>query len=318
MEYYTQFRYRTGQPSSDLSFHPEYSNPRDESGQTPPFTLEDRSIYIFPSPPSALQSPSVSPEPSGPIHFISPGNGRRSRDTGLVSTGTHSSDLEWENIITSPSLRSQAEFTNSDDAVSDLTANPSVKYRESILEQEIERINRWNLVSFQQRRQDTVSRPLVQTGQEPLIQSRITGKTSSPIRSHCHPAPDSLSPGPSSPCPRIHVPLLSFLSTILSIDDSTIHLITHSPSHSTLFPGLCPLQADKDVCDDDMELHGVAKLLSSSAEEDSLLEGVRVASSSSFSFSSGSLTPPFLFMSLFDLVKCVWVGGGKAFRETWR
>lgn len=42
-----------------------------------------------------------------------------------------------------------------------------------------------------------------------------------------------------SPIPhgRIHIPFLSFILSFLPIDDSTVHLLTHSSPHSALFPG---------------------------------------------------------------------------------
>ena len=57
-----------------------------------------------------------------------------------------------------------------------------------------------------------------------------------------------------------HLPLLSALVSLLSIDDETFHLVTHSPAHSALFPG--PIYPSDEQIEDAQEIHGVHALLS--------------------------------------------------------
>ena len=69
-----------------------------------------------------------------------------------------------------------------------------------------------------------------------------------------------------------HLPLISALASLLSIDDKTFHLVTHSPAHSAMFPG--PMYPSDEHIENAQEIHGVHALLSRYC---ALREGLAVA-----------------------------------------
>ena len=106
---------------------------------------------------------------------------------------------------------------------------------------------------------------------------------------------------------RIHLPLLSTLVSLLSIDDETFHLVTHSPAHSALFPG--PIYPSDEEVEKAQEIHDVHALLS---RHGALREGLAVAcdesglSSNPFRLSASPL------IGLLDIVQGLFVGGWAA------
>ena len=103
---------------------------------------------------------------------------------------------------------------------------------------------------------------------------------------------------------RIHLPLLSTLVSLLSIDDETFHLVTHSPAHSVLFPG--PIYPSDEEIEEVQEIHGVHAVLS---RHGALREGLAVAcdesalSSNPFRLSASPL------IGLLDIVRGLFEGG---------
>ncbi len=101
-----------------------------------------------------------------------------------------------------------------------------------------------------------------------------------------------------------HLPLLSALVSLLSIDDETFHLVTHSPAHSALFPG--PIYPSDEQIEDAQEIHGVHALLS---RHGALREGLAVACDESvLSFNPFRLSASSL-IGLLDIVRGLFVGG---------
>lgn len=101
-----------------------------------------------------------------------------------------------------------------------------------------------------------------------------------------------------------HLPLLSSLVSLLSIDDETFHLVTHSPAHLALFPA--PIYPSDEQMENAQEIYGVHALLS---QHGVLREGLAVAcdesvlSSNPFRLSASSL------IGLLDIVRGLFVGG---------
>ncbi|KAL0961113.1 hypothetical protein HGRIS_006090 [Hohenbuehelia grisea] len=65
----------------------------------------------------------------------------------------------------------------------------------------------------------------------------------------------------TQPHPRMRIPLLSYFASLLAIDEATLHLITHTPDKSVLFPVSIP-HTPEDV--DKHVLRGLEKLFAAS------------------------------------------------------
>jgi len=118
-------------------------------------------------------------------------------------------------------------------------------------------------------------------------------------------------PGSIARHPYIRFPMLSFIASLLFIDEATIHLLTQSPSESALFLGHSYSDEhpsdEHDIC---RTPHGVIKLLADSDDNRTLKAGLAVASDS-------DILPfnPFAFPSgLWSLVSGVWKNSGFAWR----
>ena len=103
---------------------------------------------------------------------------------------------------------------------------------------------------------------------------------------------------------RIHIPLLSALVSLLSIDDETFHLVTHLPAHSALFPG--PMDPSDEEIEMAQEIHGVHALLS---RHGALREGLAVACDESVLSSNPFRLSASPLFGLLDMVRGLFVGG---------
>jgi hypothetical protein len=103
---------------------------------------------------------------------------------------------------------------------------------------------------------------------------------------------------------RIHIPLLSALVSLLSIDDETSHLVTHLPAHSALFPG--PINPSDEEIEKAQEIHGVHVLLS---RHGALREGLAVACDESVLSSNPFRLSASPLFGLLYIVRGLFVGG---------
>jgi len=103
----------------------------------------------------------------------------------------------------------------------------------------------------------------------------------------------------------IHLPLLSALVPLLSIDDETFHLVTHSPAHPVLFPG--PIYPSDEELEKVQDIHGVHALLS---RHGALREGLAVACDESVLSSNPFRLSASPLIGLLDIVRGLFVGGG--------
>jgi hypothetical protein len=123
--------------------------------------------------------------------------------------------------------------------------------------------------------------------------------------------------GLDTPHPRIFIPLLSSIASLFRVDDSTLHLLTHSTTESVLFPGKSLLVEGEllghvDATD---KLHGIRRLMASKSNREVLREGCAVACEP-----SALPTSPFIAFPLLDLVEsfiAILAGGRKALHELW-
>ncbi|KAH9969463.1 hypothetical protein BC827DRAFT_1030 [Russula dissimulans] len=121
---------------------------------------------------------------------------------------------------------------------------------------------------------------------------------------------------PPAPHPRVRLPLFSILVSLLSIDDETVHLVTHSHTHSTLFPG--PILPSDEGTTNAQETHGIYALLDLPSEHRALHDGLAVASDGAILPSNPFKLSVFPLTGLLDLVKGILVGGRVALREVYR
>ena len=310
-----------------------YSRPRQEhlsigNSQTPPadcdhatsLVFEDRSSYIFPNPPSAPASPSFS-SLSTPTEFTSLTDSRsRSRDGSVGGSFPRSSlsddSPEWEEVSVGSRTGAGPVLDSAGRSSLWWADDGQIDESESMLEEEITRASRWAFVSV----------PRVHSGSVPSAAYRQnscegTGAVSLDTSRHPpNPRSRTLSTvsSNSSPTPhaRIRIPLLYFFASILSIDNSTLHLISHTPSHSILFPGL-PALPEEAAKYEDESLHGLS-LFASTDEESTLRDGLAIAHGSSFDPSNSLSAPLFPLSELFDLMKGAWSGGARGWQELWK
>ena len=107
---------------------------------------------------------------------------------------------------------------------------------------------------------------------------------------------------------RIRLLLLSVFVSLFSIDDTTLHLVAHSPAHSALFPG--PIRPSDEGTGYTLEFHGVHALLKPSRQHAGLRDGLAVACDESILLSNPFKISASTFIGLLGLVRgiCVRVG----------
>jgi hypothetical protein len=116
--------------------------------------------------------------------------------------------------------------------------------------------------------------------------------------------------------PRLQIPLLSFISSLLSVDDATFHLLSTTSSHSALFPGQNLLSDPSPSGDEgNDELHGVEKLLLRENECHVVKEGCSIASDPSAPYLPFPSHP---FVGFWGVVTGFMANGGKVVREVLR
>ncbi|KAI0712122.1 hypothetical protein C8Q76DRAFT_768859 [Earliella scabrosa] len=351
-------------------------------------TSADRSIYIFPSPSSAPPSPyPTSPgssfsaptdfEPSDAFSF-----GSRSRTTSNTpSTAVSPSEGAEEGAEEDAAVTRRDVSPLADDELEidvelwelstdpDRLADASDTDSSWVLEDEIERVSAGDIdVSFvhptrQPRRLHKLSAPsspdaahmhhfwAVRPQRRARTQSRM--RTISSLSSSRAPS-STRRPAPN---PRIHIPLLSFFASLLSVDldDPALRLLTHADpgeADSVLFPGLTTsqllaaardessdagrqhdtegdaesessLESNVDSPDDESQ-HGLPKMLLASISDQSavalrsLREGLAVYVPHSPEVALPIPIPaPSELLGLWRVVGEVCVRGGQAWREVW-
>lgn len=149
------------------------------------------------------------------------------------------------------------------------------------------------------------------------------------IRSRTHSRASAVSSSPTyrslgddlvdinSPHPRVRIPLLDMIASLFVVDETTLHLLTHSTSHhgSVLFPGHTLSETPPSDTDDEeldaKTVHGIQKLLMSDISSESwisLKRGFTVVYNT-------SPVPGIGIDKLWGLVSHVWVSGERAIKE---
>lgn len=272
-----------------------------------PALLND-SIYVFPNPPS---DPSSSPGSS--IFFASNEHELYHSTVSYLSRREASRPRSDDSFVNVSAGRHGTFSTNSPEIdVSDWATEEDVISEEFELEPDMVAGSRRGVMRMPLRPTRLQDRQL-------YVRSRTQSRTS--VVSSC---PTYRSMGDDqvdsdSPHPRVRIPLLDMIASLFSVDETTLHLLTHSTSHhgSILFPGhtisdaLPQYELDDEEADTN-NIHGIHKLLMSpdisSDSWTSLKRGFVVVCNTSPVQSIG-------IEKLWGLVNQVWVNGERAFKE---
>jgi hypothetical protein len=288
-------------------------------------SVDGSTIYVLSSPPS------VSHNPTGP-HLnilsvrISPSKGPdltpreesvRNR-TSAIPERSIDRMYGWECVRSPPPPQRFASTNECDLEEWDCTASDSdmvLDERVSALDEEISSASRWDLVPEHDQSPDAprLTHFLRMHGR-PLESRKLP--VAERTRAHAFTRSRAVPPPPTTHA-RIRLPLLSFFVALLSVDDTTLHLVTHASAHSALFPGpLCPSDEGGGGIRDSHETHEVSMGLEPSSSS-ALRDGLAVACDESILPSNPfglSMSP---FAGLLDLVRDVCAGGRAALREVW-
>jgi hypothetical protein len=333
IEYYPRVRSRS-HPSS-RSGPVGSSDPRVESNldQHQEITSEDvpvdsHSIYVLSDPPAALPTTPSVPYPStscstpaafSPLSRLMPMDGLESKNssTGAIPGSSIDVTHDWEYVRSVRRLSANTDI-NGDSECSieewDCAPHDTMPLDESeslSLDEDEDALHahdRWDLIP-EYRAPLAVPRDTL----FPHMHGRpLESRRPPPERWHrsaCSAAPAL----PPTPHPRIRLPLLSVFASLFSIDDTTLHLVAHSPTHSALFPG--PIRPSDEGARHAQEVHGVLALLEPSRQHAGLRDGLAVACDESilpvnpFKISA---TP---FIGLLGLVRGICARSRAALRE---
>lgn len=350
-------------PSEPLATN-STDSPASQEGELTILDLQS-SVYVFPNPPSSPGGSSlfsVSSDFSGPFPGSSTA-GSRGRDHSLsLSSGSASQERSpGPSAIVSEDesaswhvTRSQSTTSRSPDVDVEVW-NWMVDSTEDIdehhvleLEREVERISRWDVPTSRRlawpARSPSPRTSATQTISNPLparfvrtydIRNRDHNRirTQSNISTASTWASLATRASVQTPHPRIHIPLLSYIASLFSLDldDPALRLLTNTTTDSVLFPGHTTLietdDSESNSTGDDpvggthIEQHTFLRLFSLADETKvslrSLREGLAVACNPSFAVPVSPFSVP-SFGSIFGfyhLVGDAWSKGGRALRE---
>ncbi|TFK52440.1 hypothetical protein OE88DRAFT_1657708 [Heliocybe sulcata] len=244
----------------------------------------NQSIYIFPNPStirSRSSSISFSISPSSPFSPASTFSVSGASDywsgSAASPSSRHATGSRGRTISVSTAAESvEVEVWNWEDEGED--HQPSQNSEEAV-----ERRSRWESLetpeSSRRLRAEIGTSPSTVSWTDTLSSlSPSALSLGSPMRGHRRSSARSTSDSDSqiprydgpAPHPAIRLPLLSLLSSFLSIDESTLHLLRHTPSTSTLFPDLPCRKVSERYSSREATVpeHGFTKLLLYSGSED--------------------------------------------------
>ena len=174
------------------------------------------------------------------------------------------------------------------------------------LEAEVDRAYRWELLNVRRFPRDPVSSSWLWRARQQQLESATHG--ASPLQ-RCRSV--ERDPIVRLPHKRINIPMLSFITSILFIDDSTINLLAHPSSDSALFPGHSYPAENEDIP------FRAVKAVKGLEEHRTLKEGLAIACdpdnlpSNPFTLSGLGLG------GLCRLVNGVWTSSESPRREIW-
>ncbi|KAF8501116.1 hypothetical protein F5888DRAFT_1679221 [Russula emetica] len=312
------------------------SNPRVESNidqhqeiTTDDVSVDTHSIYVLSDPPAVFPIPSVpyrsstscsTPAAFSPLSRLMPRNESKNSSTGAIPGSSIDVTHDWECVRSVRRLSANTDVNGDSECSIEewdctLTSHDTMPLAldesESLsLDEDGDALHahRWDLIP-EYRAPLAVPRDTL----FPHMHGRPLESRRPPPerwqRSACSAAPTL----PPAPHPRIRLPLLSFFVSLLSIDDATLHLVAHSPAHSTLFPG--PIHPCGEGTRNAQEVHGVLALLEPSRQHAGLRDGLAVACDESILPSNPFKISASPFTGLLGLVREICAGGRAALRE---
>ena len=298
---------------SNLDQHQEITSDDDVS-------VDSNSIYVLSDPPAAAlpTTPSVlhpstscsTPATFPPLSRPMPPHESKNSSTSSIPGSSIDPTHDWECVRSVRRLSANTDI-NGDSECSieewDCVPHDTMPLDESELlsldeVEDVLHAHRWDLIP-EYRAPFAVPRDTL----FPHIHGRpLESRRPPPERWHrsACPAAPAL---PLAPYPRIRLPLLSFFVSLFSIDDATLHLVTHSPAHSALFPGpICPSDEGTRSA---QEVHGVLALLEPSRQHVGLRDGLAVACDESILPSNPFKISASPLIGLLGLVKGICAGG---------
>jgi hypothetical protein len=287
-------------------------------------SVESHSIYVLSDPPAALPTPSV-PYPStscstpaafSPLSTLMPKDESKNSSTSAIPGSSIDVTHDWECVRSVRRLSANTDINgDSECSIEEWVCTPHdtmpLDESESLSLGEDEdalHAHRWDLIP-------EYCAPLAVSRDTlfPHMHGRpLESRRPPPERWHrsaCSAAPAL----PLAPHPRIRLPLLSVLASLFSIDDTTLHLVAHSPAHSALFPG--PIRPSDEGTRNAQDVHGVLALLEPSRQHAGLRDGLAVACDESILPSNPFKISASSFIGLLGLVRGICAGGRAALRE---
>ncbi|KAI1789653.1 hypothetical protein LXA43DRAFT_561408 [Ganoderma leucocontextum] len=263
--YYVRQRPSSVSRTPSLATEPDGNDTRDNLRRSLNPLSPDHSIYIFPDPPSSPPNP---PSPGSslfsvptdfePSDSFSSRSRRRTSSNGAGAaafTSDSGEEIPRQRIsqVSDNEVEIDVELwelSTNPDHIADSSATDDESW---VLEEQVQRIGAGNIdVSFvsplrtphRARKLSAPQSPNTAAKHHWVLRPQRRSRSHSRIRTNSS-VSSSLAPPSArraSPHPRIHIPLLSFFSSLLSVDmDSpALHLLTHSDpgeAESVLFPG---------------------------------------------------------------------------------
>lgn len=300
----------------------------------------ERSIFIFPTPPSLPSSPGGSDVSSMPsdLDSFTVGSSTRSRLDSEVSvfTTTTASDftLGDTSLLTAGSRGSTDEVEVWDWTMAS-GDDPTDEEEYWEYEAEIERISRQTLARRPTRLPLASRNGLYSSDTQPIRRDLLGPRYHAYLRSRTHSSASAASlqshtAACDAPHPRMRIPLLSFFASLLALDldDPVLRLLTQPSSDSILFPGQEGMLGSRELTQDPhdpdstldvdrgSEAHGMLRLLTERSPTRLVKDGLAVV------YNAPMAVPnPFSIPTLESLASlCRFVGdvclhGQKAWRE---
>jgi hypothetical protein len=286
-------------------------------------SVDTYSTYVLSDPHAALPTPSVpypntscsTPAAFSPLSRLIPSDGGKNSSTGTILGSSTDVAHDWECVRSVRRLSANTDINgDSESSIEEWDWTPHnimpLDESESLSLDEDEdalHAHRWDLIP-EYRAHPAVPRDTFL----PYLHGRPL-ESRRPLPERWQRSPCSAAPLPPAPYPRIRLPLLSFFVSLFSIDDTTLHLVTHSPTHPALFPG--PIHPSNEERRNAQDVHGVLALLEPSKQHGGLRDGLTIACDESIFPSNPFKISASPFLGLLGLVRGICAGGRAAFRD---
>lgn len=328
IEYYPRIQLHPSSRSGSSAPRVESNLDQHQGITSEDVSVDSHFIYVLSDPPAALPTTPSVPYPSTscsthaafpPLSRPMPPDGSKISSTGSIPGSSIGVTHDWECVCSVRRLSANTDINgDAECSIEEWSCTPHdtmpLDESESLSLDEDEdalHAHSWDLIP-EYRAPLAVPRN--------TLLPRLHGRPLEPRRpppERWHRSACSAAPAPPpAPHPRIRLPLLSILVSLFSIDDTTLHLIAHSPAHSALFPG--PIRPSDEGTTNAQEVHGVLALLEPSRQHADLRDGLAVACDESILPSNPFKISASPLIGLLGLVKGICARGRAAFYEVKR